>query len=183
MRLPPTPFKGSNSSRYRRDMRYFRFFISFRACGLLALLVTGSLTPVWGQEKMLENYSAMPDLRCTAGFLEVDGWWSTDRNRLAMERVPRWANIFMIHDVLPVAGAQVGPDEPGFRLSSRAAGVGAPVAQYKVHLIQDAAVFLAFLEKCKSGEPLHLARLGPSGSWPVTKIDPLFVSGGKGGKE
>lgn len=78
--------------------------------------------------------------------------------------------ISLIHDVLPVAGVQAGPDEPGCRLSLRAAGVGAPVAQYKIHLMQAPEVFLDFLERCSSGEPLMLPRFGSDGlgaSWPV----------------
>ena len=130
-----------------------------RLIRLPAALSVSSL-PLSGQEKMPQKYSAMPDLRCVGGFLQADGWWSTNQNKIAMERERRWVRISLFHDVLPVEGVQVGPDEPGCRLSSRAAGAGAPVVQCKVHLIQNAPVFLDILERCESREPLSLPRIG-----------------------
>ena len=160
MRPNSTGSEDYTSSRYRRVMRYIFCFI------LISLIFV--LTPfgTLGQDKMLANYAAMPDLRCAGGFLAADGYWTSNPNR-PLEREERWVRVLDIHDVLPVKGVAVGPDEPGYRISIRHAGSGTGAVQYKVHLLQPPEVFLEFLARCQSDSQLQtLARIAPQVAFP-----------------
>ena len=88
---------------------------------VLAGLAAGAAGAL-GQEKMLANYAAMPDLRCAGGFLATDGFWTADENA-SLEREERWVRISAIHDVFPVKGVRAGPDEPGYRVTTAFAGL------------------------------------------------------------
>ena len=134
----------------------------FRTIGVLALLVC-SPSDAFGQQKMLANYAAMPDLRCVGGFLATDGFWSTDDKSFSLKRRQGWVQISAIHDVVPVSGNRPGADEPGYRVNTMYAGVGSPAMQYKVHLLQPPEAFLEFLGRCTSDRGTHsIPRLGPS---------------------
>ncbi len=106
---------------------------------VLTVLACGT-SDAFGQQKMLANYAAMADLRCAGGFLATDGFWTADENA-PLKRMERWVRISAIHDVMPVEGLRVGPDEPGYRISTKYAGVGSPAVQHKVHLLQTPEVF------------------------------------------
>ncbi len=142
-------------------------------------LLAGSASGALGQEKMLANYAAMPDLRCAGGFLAADGFWTADENA-SLEREERWVRISAIHDVFPVKGVRAGPDEPGYRVTAAFSGIaqaggrgslgggaGSPPVQYKVHLLQKSETFLEFLARCERDGGAHgLARLAPEMAAP-----------------
>ncbi len=124
-----------------------------------------SAAGAFGQEKMLANYDAMPDLRCAGGFLEADGFWTAEENA-SLEREKRWVRISAIHDILPVAGVRAGADEPGYRVNTKHEGGAVQggarllrrsgaAAQYKVHLLQAPEVFLEFLARCQRDRGVH----------------------------
>lgn len=116
---------------------------------------------VLGQQRMLANYAAMPDLRCVGGFLATDGFWTADEKAL-LTRKQGWVQISAIHDVVPVAGQRPGADEPGYHVNTMYAGVGSPAMQYKVHLLQPPEAFLEFLGRCSGDRGMHsIPRLAP----------------------
>ena len=88
-----------------------------RTMMLLAAL-TLSAPATLGREKMPTNYAAMPDLRYAGGFLTTDGFWTAEENA-PLEREERWVRISAIHDILAVKGVRAGPDEPGYRVSTK----------------------------------------------------------------
>ena len=131
------------------------------ALALLACSVSGAL----GQQKMIANYIAMPDLRCVGGFLATDGFWAGDDNPL--DRSQRWVRISSIHDIMAVEGIRAGPDEPGYRVSTKYPGLGTPAVQHKVHLLQPPEVFLEFLAKCERDRGAHsIPRISPDMAAP-----------------
>ena len=125
-----------------------------------------STSDAFGQEKMLANYTAMADLRCAGGFLATDGFWTADENA-PLERAERWVRISAIHDVMPVEGLRAGPDEPGYRISTKYPNLGSPAVQHKVHLLQPPEVLLEFLDRCERDRGVYsIPRLAPGMAVP-----------------
>lgn len=114
---------------------------------------------------MLANYAVMSDLQCAGGFVLVDGFWRADRQYDSLTAEERWIRVSDIYDVYPVKGLRPGPDEPGYRITTRHQGdadLGFPI-QYKIHLLQPPEIFLEFLGKCERDLGLFtLARLNPA---------------------